>query len=195
MEVGIDRLYDIVSFVVIENYNHHSSGLLPHNVNQEIEEIFSEELSYSKTAEYFIVYNNEKKMIGCIRVFKWDKRTLIPMQKIFHVSPLENVQCSDETTFWHIGRFAIDSNSEISTLTFFKQLMTLAVSPILKDQDSYMIAETDSRLLKVMNAFGIETEQIGKPMNYLASETIPIYSSKNGLSVFFNRFYPLLGLN
>ena len=51
-----------------------------------------------------------------------------------------------------------------------------------------MIAETDSKLLKVMNTLGIETVRLGHSINYLASETIPVYSSKNGLLLFYNHY-------
>lgn len=190
--VGIDQLHDVASFVVTENYNHHSSGLLPESAMQDIEDIYNEEFSYSKDSFCFIVRNRKGKMIGSIRVFKWDKQTPIPMQKIFHISPLDKVSNSPNTSFWHIGRFAIDSSVGFSTVTLFKQLMTLAVDPILREEDGYMIAETDSHLLRVMNALGIETKQIGNPLIYLASETIPIYSSKSGLTNFYKRCYPLL---
>lgn len=190
--VGIDQLHDVASFVVTENYIHHSSGSLPDSAIQEIEDIYNEELSYSKDSFYFIVRDKKGKMIGSIRVFKWDKQTLIPMQKIFHISPLGKVNDKPDTSLWHIGRFAIDSSVEFSTITLFKQLMTLAVDPILREEDSCMIAETDSHLLRVMNALGIETTQIGNPLIYLASETIPVYSNKRGLSNFYTRHYSLL---
>ncbi|MCM1139621.1 MAG: hypothetical protein NC453_13710 [Muribaculum sp.] len=190
--VGIDQLRDVASFVVTENYNHHSSGTLPDSAMQEIEDIYNEELSYSKDSFYFIGRDKKGKMIGSIRVFKWDKQTPIPMQKIFHISPLGKVSDTPNTSLWHIGRFAIDSSVGFSTITLFKQLMTLAVDPILREEDSCMIAETDSHLLRVMNALGIETTQIGNPLIYLASETIPVYSSKRGLCYFYTRHYPLL---
>lgn len=190
--VGADRLHEVVSFVVTENYSHHSSGSVPESARQEIEDIYHEELSYSGNSQYFIVLDNNGKMIGSIRVFRWDMQTPIPMQKIFHVSPLEKVESSADSSFWHIGRFAIDSTSGFSTVTLFKQLMTLAVSPIMKEDNSYMIAETDSHLLKVMNALGIETHQIGDSLIYLASETIPVCSSKKELTRFYTRYYSLL---
>lgn len=190
--VGTDRLRDVASFVVTENYNHHSSGSLPDTVIQEIEDIYNEELSYSKDSLCFIVRDKNGKMIGCIRVFRWDKQTPTPMQKIFRISPLEKVSDKPDTTFWHIGRFAIDSSAGFSTVILFKQLMTLAVDPILQEEDSYMIAETDTHLLRVMNALGIETKQIGNPLIYLASETIPVCSSKKGLSSFYTKHQPLL---
>ncbi len=190
---GTDRLHDVARFVVTQNYNHHSSEPIPDTAQREIEDIYREELSYSGDySAYFIVRDKEGKIIGSIRVFRWDKKTPTPMQKIFHISPLEKVGNTPGTSFWHIGRFAIDSASGFSTVTLFKQLMTLAVAPILREDDSYMIAETDSHLLRVMNALGIETQQIGNPLVYLASETIPVYSSKKGLTKFYQRSYPLL---
>lgn len=192
LRVGTDRLHDVARFVVTQNYNHHSSEPIPDTARQEIEDIYREELSYSGNSACFIVRDKEDRMVGSIRVFRWDKRTPTPMQKIFHISPLEKVGDTPRTSFWHIGRFAIDSTSGFSTVTLFKQLMTLAVTPILREDDSYMIAETDSHLLRVMNALGIETRQIGNPLIYLASETIPVCSSKKGLTKFYQRCYPLL---
>lgn len=190
--VGTDRLHDIARFVVTQNYNHHSSEPIPDTARQEIENIYREELSYSRDSNCFIVRDKGGRLVGSIRVFKWDKKTPTPMQKIFHISPLEKVGVTPRTSFWHIGRFAIDSNSGFSTITLFKQLMTLAVAPIVREVDSYMIAETDSHLLRVMNSLGIETRQIGNSLIYLASETIPVCSSKKGLINFYERHYTLI---
>lgn len=190
--VGADRLHDIARFVVIQNYNHHSSEPIPDTAQEEIKDIYHEELSYSGDSEYFIVRDKKGSMIGSIRVFRWNKATPTPMQKIFNISPLEKVATTPEASFWHIGRFAIDSTVGFSTVTMFKQLMALAVTPILREDNSYMIAETDSHLLRVMNALGIETQQIGNSLIYLASETIPVYSSKKGLTNFYQKCYPLL---
>lgn len=144
LRVGTDRLHDIARFVVTQNYNHHSSEPIPDTAQQEIEDIYREELSYSGDSACFIVRDKEDRMVGSIRVFRWDKRTPTPMHKIFHISPLEKIEDTPRTSFWHIGRFAIDSTSGFSTVTLFKQLMTLAVAPILREDDSYMIAETDT---------------------------------------------------
>ena len=191
-KVGTERLHDLANFVVTENYNHHSSEYLPEVVRREVEDVYNEELVYSNNSFCFIVRDRNGKMIGSIRVFKWDKQTLIPMQKIFHISPLETVGDRRAASFWHIGRFAIKSSVGFSTVTLFKQLMTLAVSPIMRDNDSYMIAETDVHLLKVMNALGIKTRKIGKSVTYLASETIPICSAKEELVDFYRRCSTLL---
>lgn len=62
----------------------------------------------------------------------------------------------------------------------------------LFDQRSYMIAETDSKLLRVMNALGIKTKILGKSIYFLTSETIPINSSKRGLLPFYKHYNTLL---
>ena len=187
-----DCLYDMVTFVVNENYSHHSSVGMPSNNKHEINDIYQEELAFVSSSRYYIVYDNNKRIVGSIRVFKWDCNKVIPMQVIFNVFPCEKIESSPSAAFWHIGRFAIDSNVEFSTITLFKQLMVLAISPIVSEAGSYMLAETDSHLLRVMNALGIQTRQLGNPMMYLSSETVPIYSSYEGLSEFYDRYKRLL---
>lgn len=74
LRVGTDRLHDIARFVVAQNYNHHSSEPIPDTAQQEIEDIYREELSYSGDSACFIVRDKEYRMVGSIRVFRWDKR-------------------------------------------------------------------------------------------------------------------------
>ncbi|MFI3297547.1 MAG: hypothetical protein R3Y59_07970 [bacterium] len=57
-----------------------------------------------------------------------------------------------------------------------------------------MIAETDVKLLKVMAAMGIKTWKLGDSINYLASETVPIYSNNKGLETFYNKYQSLLNV-
>ncbi len=72
--------------------------------------------------------------------------------------------------------------------------MALPVRPIVGDSDSYMIAEIDSKLLKVMNALGFETNQLGDSMYYLTSETVPISSNKQGIMGFYSKYRYLCGI-
>ena len=184
-------LQELAEFVVKENYEHHL-GKRPYEcIKEEINSVYREELQYIDNSMIFIVRNNTGKIIGSIRVFKWDRRKDLPIQKIFHINPLISIHSGKDYNFWHIGRFAIDSFAGIPTITLFKQLMIYAIYPIMNDEKSYMIAETDSKLLKVMNVLGIETTQLGGAKYYLTSETIPICSSKQGLSVFYNHYRKL----
>lgn len=72
--------------------------------------------------------------------------------------------------------------------------MALAIQPIVGDSDSYMIAEIDSKLLKVMNALGFVTNQLGDSIYYLTSETVPISSSKQGIMGFYSKYGCLCGV-
>lgn len=182
------NLYELAEFVVRENYKHHTGGFSSESIKDEIRSVYQEELRYIDNSKVFVVRNNVRKIIGSIRVFKWDKKKVLPLQKIFGINPLMAIHPESDYSYWHIGRFAIDSFAGIPTITLFKQLMVYAVHPIVCDEKSYMIAETDSKLLKVMNALGIETIQLGHSINYLASETIPICSSRNGLLLFYKRY-------
>ena len=69
--------------------------------------------------------------------------------------------------------------------------MVYAVHLIVCENESYMIAETDSKLLKVMNALGFKTVQLEQSVDYLASETMPVCSSKKGLLLFYKRYKDL----
>lgn len=190
-QLGAESLYELAEFVVKENYKHHVGGLSSEYIKDEVDAVYEEELAYMDNSMIFGVRNAEGKIIGSIRVFKWDRKKILPIQKIFGICPLSAIHAEENYSYWHIGRFAIDSFAGIPTITLFKQLMVFAVHPIVCDEESYMIAETDSKLLRIMNALGIETTQLGDSLNYLASETIPVCSSKKGLSVFYNHYQSL----
>lgn len=185
---GKECLQELAEFVVRENYKHHVGDFSYESIKDAIDSVYQEELQYIDSSTIFVVRNEAGKIIGSIRVFKWDRKKILPIQKIFGINPLMTIHSESDYSYWHIGRFAVDSFAGIPTITLFKQLMVYAVHPIVCDEKSYMIAETDSKLLKVMNALGIETIQLGHSINYLASETIPVCSSKNGLLLFYKHY-------
>ena len=147
-----------------------------------------EEYLYDNKSHVYIARDAFGNIIGCIRSFHWDKHKTLPIEKIYGINPLNAIQQESKYSFWHIGRFVVAKDSGISTLTLFKRLMALAVKPIVEDKYSYMIAEIDSKLLKVMKVLGFGTRQIGKSIEYLTSETVPTYSSKRGIMGFFSRY-------
>lgn len=189
---GEEHLHELAQFVVEENYKHHAGNFRSNSIEDEIDLVYQEEIQYRKNSRIFVVRNRANELIGSIRVLKWDRRVPLPIQEIFDINPLIAIHAERNCHYWHIGRFAINSFAGISTLTLFKQLMIYAIRPIILDtSEGYMIAETDSKLLKVMNALGIETVQLGHSLNYLASETVPIYSTQHGLMTFYNHYQSL----
>lgn len=185
--IGKEKLNELAEFVVRENYKHHVGDFSSESIKDEIYSVYQEELQYIDNSTIFVVRNDAGKIIGSIRVFKWDRKKTLPLQKIFGINPLTAIHPETDYSYWHIGRFAVDSFSGIPTITLFKQLMAYAVHPIVCDTKSYMIAETDSKLLKIMNMLGITTNSLGKPLYHLASLTEPIYSSRKDLLPYYTK--------
>ena len=182
-------LLEIAQFVVRENYSHHLSSFTEKEINEDIKSVLEEEeYLYDNKSQIYIARDSFGNMIGCIRSFHWDKHKTLPIEKIYGINPLNVIHQESKYSFWHIGRFAVAKDSRISTLTLFKRLMALAVKPIVEDKYSYMIAEIDSKLLKVMKVLGFGTRQIGKSIDYLTSETVPVCSSKRGIKGFFSKY-------
>lgn len=186
-------LDEISRFIVKENYVHHLKTKSEPRLDADIFDVFTEEnYLYSPNSKIYIARTYNGQIIGCIRSFRWDKQKILPIEKIYGINPLRAIHGGEKYNFWHIGRFAVTKLSRITTLTLFKQLMVLAVKPIVEDKDSCLIAEVDSKLLKVVNALGLDTCQVGQPINYLASETTPIFASKKGVSKFYSKYSYLL---
>ncbi|MFI3298054.1 MAG: hypothetical protein R3Y59_10605 [bacterium] len=183
-----DSTFDLIDFVVKTNYGRYKNISDFTCIQDEIDLLYTEELLLTKLSTIYIARDNNNIIIGAIRVLKWDKQQKLPIHKLFNINPLNRLPVENDTSFWHIGRFAINSCSGINTVNLFKQLMLCAIDPIIKCNDSYMIAETDVKLLKVMAAMGIKTWKLGDSINYLASETVPIYSNNKGLETFYNKY-------
>ena len=66
--------------------------------------------------------------------------------------------------------------------------MMYAIYPIYQEREGYMIAEVDSKLLRIINLLGMDTVRLGSGINYLGSETIPVYADKEGLSKFYQSY-------
>lgn len=161
-------LLEIAQFVVRENNSRHLSSFTEKEVNEDIKSVLEEEeYLYDNKSRIYIARDAFGNIIGCIRSFHWDKHKILPIEKIYGINPLNAIHQESKYSFWHIGRFAVAKDSGISTLTLFKRLMALAVKPIVEDKYSYMIAEIDSKLLKVMKVLGFGTRQIGKSIDYL----------------------------
>lgn len=182
-------LLEIAQFVVRENHSHHLSSFTEKEVNEDVKSVLEEEeYLYDNESHIYIARDSFGKMIGCIRSFHWDKHKILPVEKIYGINPLNAIHRESKYSFWHIGRFAVAKGAGISTLTLFKRLMALAVKPIVEDKYSYMIAEVDSKLLKVMKVLGFGMRQVGESINYLTSETVPVCSSKRGIKGFFSKY-------
>lgn len=105
------------------------------------------------------------------------------MEKLFGINPLDYDFSKGITKFWHVGRFAINSEGVKYPKSILKTLISIVTTPIRKERTGCLLAEVDRKLFKNLKVLGIEPHQIAPSIHYLASETIPIYSKSSELSV------------
>lgn len=179
-------LYELAEFVVRENYLHHSGqNSIPPLA--EIENVCNEEKRLMNISRVLVARNEEGQIIGSIRVTRWDKKTTLPLESLFGINPLDLNFDNKVTTFWHIGRFSISKIGVYSTMLLMRTLMIYAVYPIAKDATSCLLAEVDRKLFNVLGKLGIRVYQLAPSIHYLASETIPVYSTSKAMMCFYER--------
>ena len=190
-EAGRESIEALSKFIVEENYRHHCLPQIefPSSAKTDAREVSDEEERlYTDSTKIYLARNNQGHIIGSIRVFKWDRHSLLPLEKIYGINPLTAIHKEAQYDYWHVGRFAIDSFSGVSTFVLFKRLMALAVRPIIQHKWSYMVAGIDSKLLRVMNVLGFVTKQLGTSVYYLTSEPVPVCCDCEGLMGFYSRY-------
>lgn len=181
----MEQLSELANFVVNENMTHHTGEEEEsENIQDLVKKIYYEDLNLFFNSEFFVSKDPSGEIEGAIRVVKWDYNQELPIQKLFQINPLQITNSKRRTPIWHIGRFATKKN--IGDRFLFKKLMVCAIAPLCKKKRGLAFAECDSKLLKVMRLLGIKANVLGKSINYLGSETIPISLDYEGLKEFYN---------
>lgn len=175
-------LEEIVEFVVRENYLHHQKSI-PVNLSEEIEELIKEEQRLLSTSRFFVARDNKGRLIGCIRLHRWNHTSDLPISK-FGIRVEEVFPKEKYPNIWHVGRFAIERNGYQVELSLFKVLILCAIEPIVNTSNSIMLAEFDIKLLSLLDKINISMKQLGIPQLHIGSETIPVYSNSLSLAHF-----------
>jgi hypothetical protein len=166
----------------MENSTHHRS-VSEHekHFQREIDEVYQEDLSLYECSAFYVATINYK-IVGSVKITLWDGQTSLPLEKLF------GIKCSDlpfsNKLIWQVGRLAISKAENPLGINLLKQLLTLAIYSICLHPESVMVAECDKKLLRVLNLFGIKTQILAPGIEYLGSETIPIYSTDEWLKVY-----------
>ncbi|CAM1369337.1 conserved hypothetical protein [Tenacibaculum litoreum] len=177
------EIFNLSKFVVEENFKHHSEGKGELIKEKDILSVYKEEIRYIKNSKIFVCKDHTGEITGAIRVLKWNYVDRLPIQSIFGINPLMVVEDKELHEIWHIGRFAIKKG--VKDIGLFKKLMLCAIAPVCKNKNNIAFAECDSKLLRVLFLLGIKPVVVGKSVNYLGSETIPISLPYNGLIEFY----------
>lgn len=174
-------LFDLAKFVVEENYKHHDVYSI-RSSKDEIQEIYEEESTFDNS-KIFVTKDYFDSVIGSIRVMKWNRSNILPIEKLFNVN-LNEIIPNENCEIWHIGRFAIKKGVDTKSFNVFKSLMAHAINEVCKTENSVAVAECDSKLLRILNLLGLETTILADPIFYLGSETIPVLFTRKSLRRF-----------
>lgn len=183
-------LEEIVEFVVKENYLHHQKTL-PENIQEEVEELIAEEQVLLSASRFFLAKDNEGRLIGCIRLHRWNHTSNLPITK-FGIRIEEVFPKEEYPNVWHVGRFAIKSHTSNDAIVILKTLIICAISPIVNTRSSIMLAEIDAKLIRSLRRMDIELAPIGKPLYYIGSETFPISARNSDLTNYYEKYRNLL---
>ncbi|MFT4203216.1 MAG: hypothetical protein QM610_04820 [Chitinophagaceae bacterium] len=175
-----------------ENHIHHL--LTPYIETDNMEEImtvYSEDVSMYEDSLFYAVLD-ANSIVGSVKITRWNGTTMLPIQKLFGIDVHQFTATKGIGSIWHVGRFAIARKQGALLL---KQLLTVAISTMCKDQNCIMVAECDRKFVKVLNMVGIQTQQLAPSVFYLGSETLPIYSSYEWLSNFLHQNVPSFSMS
>ncbi len=186
-KLEMDQLSELANFVVNENMSHHTDHEVDEtkHIQDMITKIYYEDLNLFFNSEFFVSKDSSGAIEGAIRIVKWDYHQELPIQKLFQIDPLQLSSRKRRTPIWHIGRFATRKN--IGDRLLFKKLMVYAIAPLCKKKRGLAFAECDSKLLRAMQLLGIKARVLGKSIDYLGSETIPISLDYDGLKEFYHQ--------
>lgn len=185
-QLSKDNLRELAEFVVTENYKHHTNNRADTHFDTEVEAVHREEVLYFNRSQIFVAKNTENNIIGAIRLMLWDGKETLPIQSLFGIQCLNDISPDDScSAIWHIGRLAVNTDIGRYGLLLFKSLLLYAMYPICSRKKGIVFAECDSKLLRTMQLMGIQVHQLGDGIEYLGSETIPVYSTYDNLVGFF----------
>ena len=175
----------MAEFIVKENYHQHQSLLgLPDEYQDTVNNLFWEDAQIFKNSVFCIATRNEE-IVGSVKITKWNPNIVLPIQKLFNIHPGQLLS-EHVKSIWHIGRFAISKNAKDGA-SLLKSLISIAIYPICKSNKSLMLAECDSKFVRVLNLIGIQTHTLAPGISYLGSETLPVCSTQEWLSLFLNK--------
>lgn len=169
---------------MIENHaQHEAAATLTAEFLEEVRSLWNEDIPMFDHSIFYVA-KHKGEIVGSVKVTHWDENIVLPIQRLFHLD-LQKIRCIEPGYYnvWHVGRFAIAKNEKDGAI-LLKKLLTLAIFHICQDPNSIMVAECDSKFVRVLNLLGIKTQVLAPGIRYLGSETLPIYSTHSKLQQF-----------
>ena len=93
-----------------------------------------------------------------------------------------NIMKCQVTNLGITRRFPVSKEESDLMVLLMKTLMVHVIYPIVNEVTGCLLAEVDRKLFNVLGKLGIIVSQLAPSINYLASETIPVYSISEAIS-------------
>lgn len=184
-KLSFDELNELAEFVVSENYKHHKKqSYSMMSLRNEIDEVLKDEILFYGSSHIIVVRNKQDRIVGTIRLMKWDGCVELPITKFFGINPKDLSINSSNTIVWHMGRFAVSSEIKDCRNELFRLLIFYALAPICRVKDSILLAECDSKLFHVASYLGLNVIALDEGKEILGSTTIPMYATRDGMTEF-----------
>ncbi len=179
------EIRDLLYFLVAQNYSR--SGQSSHintNFDMEINNLFKEDQALFDHSVYYILKSRkDRKIYGSIKIAYWDRISSLPIEKLFGLN-VQKIIPDGTSHIWHIARFAISNDIPCCRITILKKLLFNAFYPVYSKGNGLILAECDKKLTNVLNQIGIKTHVLKESIQYLGSETVPIYIKSEWLKKF-----------
>jgi hypothetical protein len=171
-----DELRELITFVVTEIYEHFNyKDYTQESFENELEYLLKEDIAFYDNSIYYVLRDcTEHKIYGSIKTTFWDKTTTLPMEKLFHIN-IQDILIPAYLNVWHVGRFVISGKIPGDRISILKKMLYKAFYPVYAIGAGIILAECDKKLTITLKKMGIDSFILGESIEYICSETLPIY--------------------
>ena len=183
-KLHFSQLKELLQFYLSDIYEHFGfTDYTTEAYENELLSLLNEDKSFYDLSIYYVIRKrNTREIFGAIRITYWDRKTILPIEKLFNINLKEALP--KRSNLWHIGRFVITKHLPINRISFFKKLLYNAFYPVHRFGEGLVIAECDKKVITTLQKLGIKSNILGESIEYICSETFPIYIESGALNPF-----------
>ncbi len=182
------ELPELIHFYLVttqEHYKLHEYSEQDYHIDYK--SLIGEDLVFFDQSIYYVLRSKvDNEIQASIRITYWDKETCLPIQKLFDIKT-EDLLIPEVDHFWHIGRFVISGKIIGNQINILKKMLFDAFYGPYSLGSGLVIAECDRKVVNTLRKLEIESYQLGDPIIYLYSETLPIYIKSQWLETFIQK--------
>lgn len=182
------ELPELIHFYLVTTQEHYKlHEYSEHDYRTDYESLIAEDFVFFDYSIYYVLRSKiDNGIHASIRITYWDKETCLPIQKLFDIKT-KDLLISGIDNFWHIGRFVISGKIIGNRINILKKMLFDAFYGPHSLGSGLIIAECDRKVVNTLRKLEIESYQLGDPIIYFYSETLPIYIRSQWLETFIQK--------